>query len=71
LKASSVASSATCTPPSAFSRATSRAMVRCGSASMIAELRPLICQCAARQLASVLLPLPPFMVATVMIECAM
>ena len=34
---------------------------------MIVGWRPSRCQCTARQLASVLLPLPPFMVATVMI----
>jgi hypothetical protein len=59
------------TPPSAFSRAAKRTIVLCGSASMMAARRPLSCQWTARQLASVLLPLPPFMVATVMIECAM
>ena len=66
-QAFSVASSTTFTPPSAFSRAASRAIERCGSASTMVEGRPHKCQCTARQLASVLLPLPPFMVATVMI----
>ena len=41
------------------------------AASTMVGVRPLSRQCTARQLASVLLPLPPFMVATVMIECAM
>ena len=35
---------------------------------MMVGRRPLRCQWTARQLATVLLPLPPFMVATVMIE---
>ena len=68
-EASSLASSTTATPPSARSRATSRVIERCGSASISVGRRPRKCQCAARQLASVLLPLPPFMVATVMIMC--
>jgi hypothetical protein len=66
--ASSLASSTTMTPPSARSRAASRAIERWGSASMMVQRRPWRCQWTARQLATVLLPLPPFMVATVMIE---
>src|SRR5215475_11858845 len=65
--ASAVASSTTGTPPSARSRRASRVMDRWGSASMIVGARPVRCQCTARQLASVLLPLPPFIVATVII----
>ena len=68
LDAFRVASSTTCTPPSARSRVASRAIERCGSASMMVARRPWSCQWTARQLATVLLPLPPFMVATVMIE---
>ena len=68
--AHSVASSITGTPPSAFSRAASRAIERCGSASMMVGRRPQSCQYTARQLATVLLPLPPFIVATVIIEPA-
>jgi hypothetical protein len=34
---------------------------------MMVDGRPHKCQCTARQLAKVLLPLPPFIVATVMI----
>ena len=57
LEASSVASSSNATPPRARSRAASRMMERCGSASMRVGRRPLRCQCTARQLlASVLLP---------------
>ena len=66
-QAFSDASSTTVTPPSARSRAASRAIERCGSASMIVEGRPQRCQWTARQLAKVLLPLPPFIVATVII----
>src|SRR3989304_3465036 len=65
--ASSVASSTTGTPPSARSREASRAIDRCGSASIMVGRRPVRCQWTARQLASVLLPLPPFIVATVII----
>src|SRR5262249_30020430 len=50
-------------------RAASRVIERCGSASIRVGRRPRKCQCTARQLASVLLPLPPFIVATVMIMC--
>src|SRR6476619_62555 len=67
-QALSVAFSITRTPPSARWRAARRAMERCGSASMMVGWRPARCQCTARQLASVLFPLPSFMVATVMIE---
>src|SRR5215210_3867198 len=66
--ACSVASSTTGTWPSACCRWAKRAIERCGSASMMVGRRPIKCQCTARQLASVLLPLPPFMVAIVMIE---
>src|SRR5262245_53133001 len=67
LHASSEESSTTSTPPRLRSRAAKRAIERCGSASMTAGLRPVSCQWIARQLATVLLPLPPFIVATVMI----
>src|SRR5262249_7508868 len=67
-QASSEASSTTETPPSPFSRAASRATERWGSASMMVGWWPPRCQYTPRQLASVLFPLPPFMVATVMIE---
>src|SRR5262249_3101551 len=62
------ASSTTETPPSPFSRAASRATERWGSASMMVGWWPPRCQYTPRQLARVLFPLPPFMVATVMIE---
>ena len=64
---STPASSTTGTPPSARSREASRAIDRCGSASIMVGVRPCKCQCTARQLAIVLLPLPPFIVATVII----
>ncbi len=53
--------------PNARSRLASRMIDRWGSASTNVGCRPRKCQCTARQLATVLLPLPPFMVATVMI----